>query len=171
MGKDRPDFIRHYSELPSTISQYPEDDEGFGISTLLSRTLGLTRLGIYHECLRPGERSSWPHAEEREEEFVFVLSGTPDAWINGDLHRLGAGDCVAFVPGTGICHCLINNSDADVQLLVIGEKDAANRIFYAGREGGYHGMKPERWWSDCPPQKMGGHNGLPDNPRSTPSGE
>ena len=66
---------------------------------------GLQRIGINLQRLAPGQRSWWPHAEEDEEEFVYVLEGEVDAWIDGVLHRMRPGDLAAFPAGTGISHC------------------------------------------------------------------
>jgi len=44
----------------------------------LSAALGITRLGIHHVRLLPGRRTSYPHAESTEQEFVYVLEGKPD---------------------------------------------------------------------------------------------
>jgi len=52
----------------------------------------LKALGIHHERLPPGRRTSYPHAESAEEEFVYVIEGTPDVWLDGTLHRLKPGD-------------------------------------------------------------------------------
>lgn len=166
---ERPPFIRHYQELPSKRGSYEGDDELMSEGTLLSRALGLTRLGIWHEQLPPGTRTSWPHAEEKEEEFVFVLEGAPDAFIDGVLHRLAPGDCVAFAPGTGITHSILNNTDAPVRLLCIGEKLAGNRFFYAMHPNGYQGMKAEEHWHDAPRRALGPHDGLPDALRASKS--
>lgn len=161
----RPSFISNVADLPGQSYPYPGDDELMSYGTPLSRPLGLKRMGIHHEVLEPGMRTSWPHAEEKEEEFVYVLQGTPDVWINGELHPLRPGDCVAFVPGTGIAHTLLNNSTEPVQLLVIGESIADNRIFYPLHPNGYEGMKPARVWHDVPRLPMGSHNGKP-NPQT-----
>jgi uncharacterized cupin superfamily protein len=123
----RPDFIRHVSELPSREVVWPGSDEILSVRTSLSRPLGLTRLGVHYEVLRPGHRSSLPHAEATEEECVYVLEGRPQAWIDGELHPLGPGDVVVFVPGTGIRHTITNPTDEDVRLLVIGERVAVGR--------------------------------------------
>ena len=47
----------------------------------------LGRLGGPHPRA-PGRRTSYPHAESAEEEFVYVLEGHPDVWIDGTLHHL-----------------------------------------------------------------------------------
>ncbi|MCP5059075.1 MAG: cupin domain-containing protein [bacterium] len=123
----RPDFIRHVSKLASGKVRWPGSDEVLAVRTPLSRPLGLTRLGIHHEVLQPGHRSSLPHAEATEEECVYVLEGNPQAWIDGELHPLRPDDIVAFEPGTGIRHTITNPTDQPVRLLVIGERVAVGR--------------------------------------------
>ena len=131
-NKSRPDFIRHYSEIQEADTAcYKGSDELLSIGSPFGRIFGLKRLGIHHEVLRPGRRTSWPHAEKTEEEFVYVIEGTPDVWIDGHLHRLQPGDAVGFIPGTGICHTFINNTDADVRLLVVGDTNRDdNKCYY-----------------------------------------
>lgn len=161
-SKPRPAFIRHWSELEGEDNEhYPDSDEHMSIGAPLSYRLGLTRIGIHHERLLPGRRLSYPHAESAEEEFVFVLEGTPDAWINGELFRLKAGDAVAFPAGTGICHTFINNSDREARFIVVGEANKDdNRIFYPKNQV-YEATREDRWL-DAPEQQFGEHNGLPD---------
>ncbi len=124
----RPDFIKHVSELPDNGgSTWPGHDEVFAIRTPLSRPLGFVRLGVHHEVLEPGHRTSVPHAEASEEECVYVLEGRPGAWIDGERHGLGPDDIVVFPPATGIRHFIFNATDQPVRLLVIGERVAVSR--------------------------------------------
>ncbi len=124
----RPDFIKHVSELPDDGgSRWPGRDEVFAIRTPLSRRCGLVRLGIHHEVLEPGHRTSLPHAEPTEEECVYVLEGRPHAWIDGERFALRPDEIVAFAPGTGIRHFLFNPTDEPVRLLVVGERVAMSR--------------------------------------------
>jgi uncharacterized cupin superfamily protein len=157
---DRPSFIRHWRELekPDT-SRYPGSDELLSIGAPIGQLLGLTRIGIHHERLPPGRRTSYPHAESAEEEFVFVLEGHPDAWIDGTLHRLAPGDAVGFPAGTGICHTFLNNTDAEVRLLCIGEKPKPeNRIHYPMNPE--HEKTRQDAWTDVTPRVLGGHDGM-----------
>ena len=73
------------------------------IAAALGRELGLERIGVNHETIFPGGRSSMPHAHSQDEEFVFVVRGRPSLWVDGHLSELEAGDAVAFPAGTGIC--------------------------------------------------------------------
>jgi uncharacterized cupin superfamily protein len=165
---DRPSFIKHWNEIqdPDTAT-YPGSDELLSIGSSLAKKLGLTKIGIHHEVLKPGRRTSWPHAESLEDEFGFVIEGHPDVWIDGVLHRLNPGDAVGFPSGTGISHTFINNTDSDVRLIVAGEKSKPdNKCVYP--------LHPERnkeikdfLWEDYPKQNLGPHDGLPDKLRES----
>lgn len=159
----KPEFIQHWSALETQDRPgYPDDSpELMSIGAPLGRALGLTRIGIHHERLPPGRRTSYPHAESAEEEFVYVLEGHPHAWINGELFQLNPGDAVGLPAGTGICHTFINNSEQEVRLLVVGESTKAeNRIHYP-KNSEYEQTRRDQWVAP-PAQQFGPHDGLPD---------
>ncbi len=163
----RPDFIKHYTEIQDEDNgTYPGSDELLSIGSAFGRLMGLTKLGIHHEFVPPGRRTSWPHAEKTEEEFVYVIEGHPDVWIDGELHRLNPGDGVSFPCGTGISHTFLNNTEADVRLLVIGETSKPDNQLYYPRNPTRKEQIGERWWSDVPERPMGDHDGLPDKQRA-----
>ena len=156
---ERPDFIKHWRELElADEDHYPGDTELLGIGAPLARLLGLTRIGIHHVRLLPGRRTSYPHAESAEEEFAYVLEGTPDVWIDGCLHRLAPGDAVGFPAGSGICHTFLNNTATEVMLLVVGERPKAeNRVHYPLHQD-YERTRKDAW-TDVPSRALGGHDG------------
>jgi uncharacterized cupin superfamily protein len=162
----RPPFILSTSQVPESVHIYPQSTEPMGPVRRLGKEAGLERMGINIQRLAPGGRSSWPHAEENEEEFVYVIAGAVDAWIDGHVHPMRPGDLAAFPAGTGISHCFINNSDAEVLLLVGGESPKkGSRIFYP--------LNPSRradvgdnWWADVPERPLGAHDALPDGARN-----
>ena len=165
----RPSFIRSAHEVPEHTHVYPQSNEPMGPVRRLGKEAGLTRIGVNLQRLPPGTRSSWPHAEEDEEEFVYVLSGEVDAWIDGHLYRMTAGDLAAFPAGTGISHCFINNSDHEATLLVGGEAPKpGSRIFYPVNPSRRQDMSAEHWWSDVPARELGPHDGLPNARRQHP---
>ena len=71
----RPQFIKHYSEIQDPPGKYETSDELFSIGSPFAKVFGLKKLGIHHELLHPGRRTSFPHAESAEEEFVYVIEG------------------------------------------------------------------------------------------------
>jgi uncharacterized cupin superfamily protein len=155
----RPAFIAHWRALEDAKGHiYKGDTEEMGLNAAIGEKLGLTRIGIHHMRLKPGQRSSYPHAESTEEEFVFVLEGRPDVWIDGDLHALEAGDSVSFPAGTGICHTFLNNTAEEVRLLVVGEKPKPeNRIRYPLHPE-YEATRADRWINP-PERQFESHNG------------
>lgn len=147
------------------VNHYDGSDELQSISASFSNRLGLMRLGIHHERLMPGRRVSWPHAEADEEEFVYVIEGEPDLWLDGELTRLKPGDGVSFPAGTGIAHTFLNNTGSDVRLLVAGEASRQrSRVHYP-----LHPKRNEeiggRHWKIDPPRPLGLHDGLPGKQR------
>ncbi|PHM67079.1 hypothetical protein Xsto_00740 [Xenorhabdus stockiae] len=70
----RPEFIQHWTQNEEEErAGYPDSNKIFTIGSVLGESLGLKKLGIHHERLLPGRRTSYPHAEKNEEEFVYVL--------------------------------------------------------------------------------------------------
>ena len=150
----RPSMIGSVAEFSRPIGD-PDSEESVAV---LGKALGLQRLGVNHETLPPGSSSALPHAHSHEEEFVFVVKGCPDVWIDGELHRLQPGDAAAFPAGTGISHCFINNSSEEIQLLIVGENHDEDRLFYPVNPERVH----SRPWIDAPRRPLGPHDGKPD---------
>jgi uncharacterized cupin superfamily protein len=158
----KPACVVDWRKVMTPGKPYPGDDEPMADFAHLSVALGLTRIGVGYDLLAPGRRSSWPHAEFDEEEFVYVVEGEPDAWIDGHLHRLRPGDGASFPDRTGIAHCFINNTDKPVGLIVVGEASRS-------RSKCVYPLHPKRnkeigefLWKDAPRRALGPHDGLSD---------
>ena len=162
-AKRRPSCVVDWKQIkkPDNL-HYEGDDELMGIGSPLTQHLGLMRIGVWHDYLLPGRRTSWPHAEADEEEFVYVIEGEPDAWIDGHLHRLRAGDGVGFPSGTGISHVFINNSDKPVRLIIVGEASRRRSRCYYPKHSSRNKVIGVPPWPDAPKQRLGPHDGLPD---------
>jgi uncharacterized cupin superfamily protein len=162
----RPPFILSTKDVPEKVDQYPNSEEGLGYGRAIGRAAGLLRIGLHVMRVPPGQRISWPHAEEKEEEFVFVLEGEVDAWIDGTLHPMKAGDLAAFPSGTGVCHTFLNNGTEEARLLVGGEATKPdNRIFYPLHPRRRDDMPWSHWWDTAPARPQGPHDGKPEMSR------
>ena len=98
----------------------------------LGDAVGLTQFGVNLTRLPPGTWSALPHWHEKEDEFVFVLAGTPTLVLGEDTELLGPGDSIGFKAGVEVGHCLQNNTEDDVLLIEIGSRVAGERAFYPG---------------------------------------
>ncbi|MBT7610384.1 MAG: cupin domain-containing protein [Bacteriovoracaceae bacterium] len=161
----RLDCIKNCEELKKNETfSYPGDKETFGTTVALGRQLGLERVAINYEVLAPGDRSSWPHAHKEEEEFIYILEGTPQIWIDGLVYDLSPGDCVGLPPGTGQAHTLLNNSDKEVKAIVVGEGETpTDKIFYPMHPARNEEMKDQGlYWENRPEIDRGKHDGQTD---------
>jgi len=161
--KPKPVFVCHWRDLlEAKPSMYKGSDEPQGINAKFGRRADFSRIGVHVELLKPGRRTSWPHAERDEEEFVFVAEGTVDCWLDGHIHPMFEGDFVGWREADGITHVIINNADKDAVLVVGGEASRArSRVWYP-----YHPHRQkeigENYWKNHPVPKLGPHDGLPD---------
>lgn len=158
--------VVHYADIEDDARwSYPGSDEKHAYNAHFSAHFGLMRLGVHHERLPPGRRLFWPHAEADEEEFVYVIEGTPDLWLDGNLVRLKPGDGVGFPAGTGIAHTFLNNTASDVRLLSVGEASRQRSRVHYPLHPARNAEIGERHWKECPARPLGPHDGLPDKAR------
>ena len=95
----------------------------------LGEYFGLTNFGVNHTTLPPGSESALLHRHSKQDEFVFVLAGTPTLVTETGEIELAAGMCAGF-PAQGIAHQLVNRTAEDVVFIEIGDRTA-------GDEGSY----------------------------------
>ena len=122
------------------------------------RTLETERLGMHWVELPSHQKSSDPHAESLEEEFIYVVSGRPHVWVNGFIYQLESGFCVGFPAGTGIAHTFINNSDKTVQMIVLGDRTKKENKCSFPINPELKEKHKDLWWGNYPPQEFGPHD-------------
>ncbi len=169
--RGRPDYVVHWRDiLEADEGGYPGSTEKHGIDAKFGRRARFSRIGIHFEVLPPGRRTSWPHAERDEEEWVYVVAGTVECWIDGRLHKMTEGDFVGFEARTNITHVVINNGGEDALLLIGSEASRARNQFWYPMHPHRNEEIGEEFWSDHPRLKLGPHDGLPDALRARPAG-
>jgi uncharacterized cupin superfamily protein len=142
-----PFWIGPATAVPAEVDKYDHLAETFTIGRDLSDAAGLTRIGLHWEVLPSGHRSTLPHAEEREEEFVLVVRGSVQAWVDGAMHPMRAGDIAIFRAGTGVAHAIYNYSSEDAVLFVGGERRVpGNRRYYPMNPEMRSIVGEEKWW-------------------------
>lgn len=96
----------------------------------LGELFGLANFGVNITRIAPGGVSSLRHAHTKQDEFIYVLEGQPTLHTDEGRTRLSPGMCAGFKAGTGNGHCLINETQADVLYLEVGDRTP-------GDEGSY----------------------------------
>ncbi|HTQ99502.1 MAG TPA: cupin domain-containing protein, partial [Candidatus Acidoferrum sp.] len=83
---------------------------------------GLTNFGVNLTELAPGSASALLHHHNKQDEFIYVLSGTPTLMLDDEPYPLLPGECYGFKAGTGVGHQLVNKSPNPVLYLEIGDR-------------------------------------------------
>ena len=87
---------------------------------------GLGNFGINLTELRPGSVSALLHYHTKQDEFVYIVSGTPTLMLDDKEYLLRPGDCCGFKAGMGVGHQLVNKSANPVLYLEIGDRSAGD---------------------------------------------
>jgi uncharacterized cupin superfamily protein len=113
-------------------SSYPEPFASLVASRVkrpLGDLFGLHNFGVNLTRLPPGAISALHHRHSRQDEFIYVLEGTPTLCLGTEEIMLRPGMCAGF-PAQGAAHHLVNRSEEDAVILEVGDRAA-------GDEGAY----------------------------------
>ena len=96
----------------------------------LGDLFGLTNFGVNLTRLAPGGASALRHAHTKQDEFVYILEGRPTLVTDAGRTALEPGMCAGFKAGNGDAHHLVNETDAGVVYLEIGDRTAGDAVEY-----------------------------------------
>jgi uncharacterized cupin superfamily protein len=143
---------RAITELPETHVRHPWNPNADVYLKRLSRIAGLRRVSLSIARVPPGKESFLYHRHERDEEFLFILSGHGRAEIGEDVFEVGAGDFMGFPAPSGPPHHLTNPFREDLVYLMGGESSGYD-IGYFPKLGRWLVFTPSGTWSvlasDC----------------------
>lgn len=86
------------------------------VHLLLSATESAGSVTIYEFDLPPNSPGSPPHSHSLEDEYFFVISGSLDVLVDGQVQRLQSGDFAALTRGH--THMFWNGSDTPTKFLM-----------------------------------------------------
>jgi uncharacterized cupin superfamily protein len=122
------------SEAPlrKTKSSYPSpfaERMGKRQKRPLGDLFGLKNFGVNLTTLEPGGESALMHRHTTQDEFVFIVSGTPILRTDQGEVQLGPGMCAGF-PAKGLAHQLVNRSSEPVVYLEVGDRSPGDSGTY-----------------------------------------
>lgn len=119
--RDRPELIRAADiAAKAGTHSHPWNPKSEMKGVQLARETGLKRIGVSVATIPPGKESFVYHSHEREEEWLYILSGTGTAEIDGEEYEVGPGDFMGF-PTPSVAHHLRNGGSEDLVYLMGGE--------------------------------------------------
>ena len=96
----------------------------------LGDAFGLTNFGVNLTRLAPGAVSALRHAHSRQDELIYILTGSPTLRTNEGSVRLSPGMCAGFKAGSGNASQLLNETGEDVLYLEIGDRSPGDEVIY-----------------------------------------
>jgi len=96
----------------------------------LGDAVGISQFGVNLVTLEPGAWSSQRHWHEKEDEFVYIVSGEATLVTDEGERPLSAGMFAGFPAGEANAHRLANNTDVPVVYLEIGSRVDDERAEY-----------------------------------------
>jgi uncharacterized cupin superfamily protein len=104
----------------------------------LGDPFGLTDFGVNLCKLEPGAQSSMRHAHSHEDEFVYILEGSPTLVTDAGATALAPGMCAGFKAGSGDAHHLRNDSPDVVWYFEVGTRSAVDEVVYPDDDMALH---------------------------------
>jgi uncharacterized cupin superfamily protein len=95
----------------------------------LGDVFGLRNFGVNLTRLQPGGESSLLHRHSKQDEFVYVLKGTPSLVTEDGEQILQPGMCAGF-PANGTAHQLVNRTQDEVVYLEVGDRTKGDEGTY-----------------------------------------
>lgn len=96
----------------------------------LGEVFGLANFGVNLTRMVPGSISALRHSHSKQDEFIYVLEGTPTLLTESGETQLAPGMCAGFKAGSGGGHQLANRSSEVVVYLEVGDRTAGDSVFY-----------------------------------------
>ena len=114
-------------------SNYPEEFKPVvagRVKKRLGNAAGLENFGVNLVELAPGSASALRHWHDKQDEFIYVVSGEITLLTDAGEEILKVGDCAGFPAGVSNGHCLINRSGERATYLEIGDRTSSDRVTY-----------------------------------------
>jgi uncharacterized cupin superfamily protein len=105
----------------------------------------ITNFGVNLTELAPGGISALLHHHAKQDEFIYIVSGTATLLVNEQEYVLNSGDCMGFKAGTGIAHQLVNRTPEPVIYLEIGDRTPGDRVEYPNDDLKASQLENGRW--------------------------
>ncbi|QMV16316.1 cupin domain-containing protein [Vibrio spartinae] len=106
---------------------------------------GLENFGVNFTTMSPNSTSALKHHHSKQDEFVYIISGTPTLIYGDEEIKMSSGDCVGFKANSGIGHQLINESSQDVVYIEIGDRSRNDKVEYPDDDLAFSQMSDGSW--------------------------
>lgn len=105
---------------------------------------GLTNFGVNLTEIVPGGMSALKHSHRTQDEFIYIVSGTPTLILGNEEFLMQPGDCIGLPAGTGLGHHLLNLSQDVAIYLEVGDRSQDDSVDYPDDD--LHAVSSDGGW-------------------------
>lgn len=114
--------MRIYNVLDGRLGFDDDPGKYRAAFTKAGEEIGAQLLGASVVLLEPGQAVCPYHYELVEEEWLFVLEGTPSVRTPAGVDALSAGELICFPRGAGGAHQIFNSAAEPARVFIISER-------------------------------------------------
>ncbi|MBV8501444.1 MAG: cupin domain-containing protein [Paucibacter sp.] len=114
-------------------SNYPEPFKSMmtgRVKRPLGDLFGLSNFGVNLTTVPAGALSALRHAHSKQDEFVYIVSGTLTLHTDEGATQLSTGMCAGFKAGKGNAHHLVNEGSEPAVYLEVGDRTPGDSVAY-----------------------------------------
>ncbi len=126
--RERPDFIKHISEIEPFPYEQENPPGGKGRTIGLSRATGGRKIGADILIVEPGDVLSHFHWHTTWEEFFYILQGECFVRVGEERYPLREGDVMTCAADMGEGHQFVNDSDGPVWILAVDSRSGDDEV-------------------------------------------
>ncbi len=133
MTKDR--YIIRAAEIEALDGEQKAhflNEDASCVNKSLGDLVGITGFGFHVMEVAPNQDSTEPHFHYREDECIYILSGTGRATVGDDVFDVQTGDFLGYRKG-GLKHGLRNIGTEVLRCLVVGERGDTDVVDYPNK--------------------------------------
>ncbi len=95
----------------------------------VGHAVGVAHFGVNLTRIAPGGISALRHSHSHQDEFIYILTGTPTLVTDDGEMALAPGWCAGF-PAGGPAHHLVNRGASEVVYLEVGDRTPGDVVSY-----------------------------------------
>ena len=111
----------------------------------LGDLFGLANFGVNLTTVEPGGVSALRHEHSKQDEFIYILSGTAILRLGDNEQVMTAGDCIGFKAGSPLGHQLLNRSAEEVVYLEVGDRTPGDAVTYPEDDLAFNARADGSW--------------------------
>lgn len=125
---------KQLKEIPHEQLYSASSGETYSLSAVVSDLVESQQFFIHHDVTSPGDKTSASHRHTINEEYIYVLKGSPTLVTEGKAVSVFEGSLICLDPRDKQASYLINQSEQVMETLTFSIKSEWDVVVYSDNE-------------------------------------